>query len=182
MKPGSFALHCEKCNRDPAPSAKAIKEWTDTDKKWANLRRHFPEAFASKTSVKLASRDGLSAYVVHPRFYLGKTSSTMKLKALCITDGCVHTCAFNALHRHFKKAHMNAAYAIHGLDIVAAPTTNNMEESSGDEEENSAEADSAEENGEKEDKVEDTGGEEVEMAEENVGVMEEEGGGRQREY
>ena len=33
MKPGSFALHCEKCNREPAPSAKAIKEWTNTDKK-----------------------------------------------------------------------------------------------------------------------------------------------------
>jgi hypothetical protein len=61
MKPGSFALHCEKCNREPAPSAKAIKEWTDTDKKWANLRCQFPEEFALKTTVKLATRNGLSA-------------------------------------------------------------------------------------------------------------------------
>ncbi len=59
---------------------------------------------------------------------------------------------------------------------MAAPTTNNIEESSEDEEEDSKEAESAEENAEKEDNVEETGGEEVESAEENVAVMEEEGG------
>ena len=184
MKPGSFALHCEKCNREPAPSAKAIKEWTDTDKKWANLRRQFPEEFALKTTVKLATRDGLSAYVVHPRFYLGKTSSTMKLKALCITNGCTHVCAFNALHRHFKSAHMNAAYSLHSLDVVAAPTTNNVDDISDSEEEEEREEAAAEfetevaevSNAEKEDNDEDTGSKEGESAEGNVGVMEDDGG------
>ena len=76
MKPGSFALHCKKCNKDPALSAEAIKEWSDSDKKWANLRRNFPEEFALKTSIKLATRDRLSAYVVHPCFYLGKTRAS----------------------------------------------------------------------------------------------------------
>ena len=178
MKPGSFALHCEKCNKDPAPSAKAIKEWSDSDKKWANLRRNFPEDFAIKTSVKHATRDGLSAYVVHPRFYLGKTSSTMKLKALCITDGCTHACAFNALHRHFKKAHMTANYSLHGLDILAAPTSNNVEDSSGDEDDYDEEVESAEvdvgrdEDVEETAKDEDDEGEEVESAEVDAGTDE----------
>ena len=71
---------------------------------------------------------------------------------------------------------MNAACALHGLDIVAAPTTNNIEKSSEDEEEDSEEVESAEENMEKEDNVEEMGDEEVESVEENVAVMEEEGG------
>jgi hypothetical protein len=190
MKPGSFALHCKKCNREPTPSARAIKEWTDTDKKWANLRRQFPEEFALKTTVKLATRDRLSAYVVHPHFYLGNTSSTMKLKALCITNGCTHVCAFNALHRHFKSAHMNAAYSLYSLDIVAAPTTNNVDDISDSEEEEEHEeaVDEASEfeteeaevsNAEKEDNVEDTGSKEDESAEGNIGVMEDDGGGGQ---
>ena len=33
MKPGSFALHCDKCNKQPAPSAKVVQEWADSDKK-----------------------------------------------------------------------------------------------------------------------------------------------------
>jgi len=61
MKPGSFALHCDKCNKDPAPSAEAIKEWSNSDKKWAGLRRNFPEEFSLKTVIKTATRDGLSA-------------------------------------------------------------------------------------------------------------------------
>jgi hypothetical protein len=169
MKPGSFALHCDKCNREPAPSAEAIKEWTDTDKKWANLRRQSPKEFAQKTTVKLARRDGLSAYVVHPRFYLGKTSSTMKLKALCITNGCTHVCAFNALHRHFKSAHMNAAYSLQTLDVVAAPTSNTVDDISENEVVSNADKASDEE---------DTGSKEGESAEGNVGVTEDDGGGK----
>ena len=176
MKPGSYAIHCNRCDKDPAPSAKAIKEWSDSDKKWANLRRNFPEDFAIKTSVKLATRDGLSAYVVHPRFYLGKTSSTMKLKALCITDGCTHACAFNALHRHFKKAHMMANYSLHGLDILAAPTSNNVEDSLGDEDDDGEEVESAEVDAGRDKDVEETGTDEVAVDEENVVVMKEGGG------
>jgi hypothetical protein len=152
MKPGSFALHCDKCNKDPAPSAKTINEWSDSDKKWAGLRRKFPEEFSLKRVVKTATRDGLSAYVVHPRFYLGKTSSTMKLRALCITDGCTHACAFNALHRHFKKAHMKASYSLHGLNVVEAPTSNDVDDSSasdGDNREEEEAVDDAEKEGDK---------------------------------
>ena len=77
MKPGSFALHCKKCKKQALPSKKDIKHWTDSDKKWANLKRENPDDFANKTVVTIAQCDGLSAYVVHPRLYLRKTSSTM---------------------------------------------------------------------------------------------------------
>jgi len=140
MKPGSFALHCDKCNKQPAPSAKVIQEWTDSDKKWANLKREFPQEFADKTRVKIAQRDGVSAYVIHPRLYLGKTASTITLKTICITDGCTHVCAFNALHRHFKNCHMNKSYSVFPADIVEAPVTNNIEDSSENEEDASVEA------------------------------------------
>ena len=107
MKPGSFALHCKKCEKQAVPSKKEIQKWAVYDKKWANLKRENPDAFANKTVVKIAQRDGLSTYVVHPHLYLGKTSSTMKLKAICITGRCAHMCALNTLHRHFKRAHMD---------------------------------------------------------------------------
>ncbi len=175
MKPGSFALHCDKCNKDPAPSAEAIKEWSDSDKKWAGLRRNFPEEFSLKTVIKTATRNGLSAYVVHPRFYLGKTSSTMKLRALCITDGCTHACAFNALHRHFKKAHMRASYSLHGLDILEARTSNDVEDSSANDEDNSEEAEAVEEAEKEGEEDEEDGMGEENIAGGTVAVMEEEG-------
>ena len=140
MKPGSFALHCDKCNKQPAPSAKVVQEWADSDKKWANLKREFPQEFADKTRVKIAQRDGVSAYVIHPLLYLGKTASTITLKTICITDGCTHVCAFNALHWHFKSCHMNKSYSVFPADIIEAPTTNNIEDSSENEENASEEA------------------------------------------
>jgi hypothetical protein len=140
MKPGSFALHCDKCNKQPAPSAKVVQEWADSDKKWANLKREFPQEFPDKTRVKIAQRDGVSAYVIHPHLYLGKTASTITLKTICITDGCTHVCAFNALHRHFKSCHMNKSYSVFPADIIEAPTTNNIEDSSENEENASEEA------------------------------------------
>ncbi len=140
MKPGSFALHCDKCNKQPAPSAKVVQEWADSDKKWANLKREFPQEFADKTRVKIAQRDGVSAYIIHPRLYLGKTASTITLKTICITDGCTHVCAFNALHRHFKSCHMNKSYSVFPADIIEAPTTNNIKDSSENEENASEEA------------------------------------------
>ena len=100
----------------------------------------------------------------------------MKLKALCITDGCTHACAFNALHRHFKKAHMKANYSLHGLDILAAPTSNNVEDSLGDEDDNGEEVESAEVDAGRDEDVEETGTDEVAVDEEDVGVMKEGGG------
>ena len=38
MKPGSFALHCEKGDKQDAPTKKEIKKWKDSDRKWANLK------------------------------------------------------------------------------------------------------------------------------------------------
>ena len=140
MKPGSFALHCDKCDKQAVPSTKEIKKWSDSDKKWAKLKRDNPDAFGCKTVVKIAQRDGLSGYVVHPRLYLGKTSSTLKLKAICITDGCTHLCALNALHRHFKQAHMDATYRIRDVDVVEAPTVNDVEESADEGEEDEDES------------------------------------------
>jgi hypothetical protein len=128
LKPGSYAIHSAKCDKDPAPSATDIKKWADTDSKWANLRRNYSNQFSDKTVIKQAIRNGVGAYVVHPRFYLGKTSSTMKIKAMCITDGCVHVCAFNALQRHIKKAHMSVDYLLYNMDIVVAPTVNDVED------------------------------------------------------
>lgn len=128
LKPGSYAIHSAKCDKDPAPSAKAIKDWSDTDSKWANLRRNYSNQFSDKTVIKQAIRNGVGAYVVHPRFYLGKTSSTMKIKAMCITDGCTHVCAFNALQRHIKKAHMSVDYLLYNMEIVEAPTVNEVED------------------------------------------------------
>jgi hypothetical protein len=69
------------------PSKKDIKKWTDFDKKWANLKRENPDEFANKMIVNIMQCDGLSAYVVFQHLYLGMTSSTMKLKVICITDG-----------------------------------------------------------------------------------------------
>ena len=147
MKPGSFALHCEKCDKQAVPSKKDIKHWTDSDKKWANLKRENPDDFAKKTVVKIAQRDGLSAYVVHPRLYMGKTSSTMKLKGICITDGCAHVCALNALHRHFKQSHMDATYTVRDMGIVEAPALNDVEESGGELEEEDYDGESGNEPG-----------------------------------
>jgi len=175
MKPGSYAIHCNRCDKDPAPSAEAIKEWSDSDKKWAGLKREFPEEFSLKTDIRTATRDGVSAYVVHPRFYLGKTSSTMKLRALCITDGCVHVCAFNALHRHFKKAHMRASYALCRLDVLEAPTVNDVEDSSANDEEDSEEAEAVAETENKGEEEEEDGMGEENNAGGTVAVMEEGG-------
>ena len=128
LKPGSYAIHCAKCDKDPAPSATDIKKWSDTDSKWAGLKLNYSPQFSDKTVIKMALRNGVGAYVVHPRFYLGKTSSTMKIKAMCITDGCTHVCAFNALQRHIKKAHMSADYLLYNIEIVDAPTVNDVED------------------------------------------------------
>ena len=129
MKPGSFALHCEKCAKQPSPMKKDIGKWADSDKKWADLKRQNMDLFQDKTVIRIARRDGLSAYVIHPRFYLGKSSSTLVLKALCITDGCSHVCALNALHRHFKQAHMTGTYGIQPLQVLEAPLLKKIEES-----------------------------------------------------
>ncbi len=51
------------------------------------------------------------------------------LKALCITDGCTHMSTLNALHRHFKQAHMTGSYRIHPLHVLEAPIINNVDES-----------------------------------------------------
>jgi hypothetical protein len=128
LKPGSYAIHSAKCDKDPAPSKTDIKKWADTDSKWANLRRNYSDQWSDKTVIKQAIRNGVGAYVVHPRFYLGKTSSTMKIKAMCITDGCVHVCAFNALQRHIKKAHRHVNYLLYNVDIVEAPTFNDVDD------------------------------------------------------
>jgi len=101
MKPGSFMLHCKKCDEQDTPTKKEIKQWKDSNKKWANLKRCDGDIFQDKTTVWIVVRNGCSAYVVHPRFYLGKTSSTLKLKAMCITEGCTKVCAFNVLYKHF---------------------------------------------------------------------------------
>jgi hypothetical protein len=71
MKPGSFALHCEKCEEQAVPSKKDMKKWTDSDKKWVNLNRENPDEFADEKIVRIVQRDGLSAYAVHPHLYLG---------------------------------------------------------------------------------------------------------------
>ena len=147
MKPGSFALHCKKCKEHVVQSKKDMKKWTDSNKKWANLKRENPDEFADKKIVKIAQHDGLSAYVVHPRLYLGKTSSTMKLKAICITDGCAHVCTLNALHRHFKQSHMNATHTIRDTGIVEAPAVNDVEESAGELEEEDYESKDGDEMG-----------------------------------
>jgi hypothetical protein len=127
MKPGSFALHCEKCDLQDAPTKKEVKKWKDSDKKWANLKRNDGDIFTNKTSIWIATRDGFSAYVVHPRFYLGKTSSTLKLKAMCIADGCTRVCALNALYRHFKDEHMTGVHTIHPLTVIEAPLKNKVD-------------------------------------------------------
>jgi hypothetical protein len=147
MKPGSFALHCGKCNKQAVPSKKDIKHWTNSDKKWASLKRENPDDFADKTVVKIAQRDGLSAYVVHLHLYLGKTSSTMKLKAICITDGCAHVCALNALHRHFKQSHMDATYMIRDMGVVKAPALNDVKEDGGELEEEDYDGEAGNETG-----------------------------------
>jgi hypothetical protein len=79
--------------------------------------------------------------------YLGKTSSTMKLKAICITGGCAHVCALNALNRHFKRAHMDATYRIHNVDVVEAPTVNDVENSEGEVKEEDVKCDKDNETG-----------------------------------
>jgi hypothetical protein len=129
MKPGSFALHCEKCDKQDVPTKKDIKKWADSDRKWANLKRCDGDIFTDKKTIWIATRDAHSAYVVHPRFYLGKTSSTLTLKAMCITDGCTKICALNALYKHFKDAHMPGTHTIHPLRIIEAPARNNVEDS-----------------------------------------------------
>ena len=57
MKPGSFALHCKKCEKQAVPSKKDIKKWTDSDKKWVNLKRENPDEFAEKMIVKITQRN-----------------------------------------------------------------------------------------------------------------------------
>ena len=54
MKPGSFALHCKKCRAQPSPTKKGIKKWTDTDKKWANLKEQNMDLFQGKTIIRIA--------------------------------------------------------------------------------------------------------------------------------
>ncbi len=104
MKPGSFALHCEKCDKQDAPTKEEIEKWNDSDRKWANLKRCDGDVFVDKKSIWVATRDAYLVYVVHPHFYLGKTSSTLCLKVMCITDGCAK--AFqgrtHARHAHYS--------------------------------------------------------------------------------
>ena len=40
--------------------------------------------------------------------------------------------ALNALHRHFKQAHMTGSYRIHPLRVLEAPIINNVDESEDD--------------------------------------------------
>ena len=60
MKPGSFALHCEKCNKQDAPTKEEIEKWRDSDRKWANLKRCDKDIFVDKKSIWVATLD---AYV-----------------------------------------------------------------------------------------------------------------------
>ena len=133
MKPGSFALHCKSVTNKTHPQKKEIKQWKDSDKKWANLKRCDGDIFQDKTTIWIVVHDGCSAYVVLPRFYLGKTLSTLKLKAMCITDGCTKVCAFNVLYKHFKEAHMPGTHTIHLLQVIEAPDRNDVEESNNNE-------------------------------------------------
>ena len=71
----------------------------------------------------------------------------MKLKAICITDGCAHVCTLNALHRHFKQLHMNATYTIRDMGIVEAPSLNDVEESGGELEEEDYDGEAGNETG-----------------------------------
>ena len=54
MKPGSFALHCGKCVKQPLPTKKDIKQWADSDKKWADLKYRNMNLFQDKTIIRIA--------------------------------------------------------------------------------------------------------------------------------
>jgi hypothetical protein len=136
VKPRSFALHCEKCDKQDATTKEEVEKWNDSDRKWANLKRCDGDIFVDKKSIWVTTRDAYLAYVVHPHFYLGKTSSTLCLKAMCITDGCAKVCALNALYKHFKEEHMPGTHTIHPLRIIEVPAINTaIDESDGEESE-----------------------------------------------
>jgi len=127
MKPGSFALYCEKCEKQDVPMKEEIKKWKDSDRKWANLKCCDGDIFVDKKSIWVTTWDAYLAYMVHPRFYLGKTSWTLCLKAMCIMDGCAKVCTLNALYKHFKEEHMPGTHTIHPLRVIEAPTINTVE-------------------------------------------------------
>jgi len=70
---------------------------------------------------------------------------------------------------------MTANYSLHGLDILAAPTSNKVEDSSGDEDDDGEEVESVEVDAGRDEDFEETGTDEVAVDEENVVVMK--GGG-----
>ena len=130
MKPGLFALNCEKCDKQDASAKEEIKKWKDSDRKWANLKRCNGDIFVDKTSIWVTMRDAYLAYVVHPHFYLGKTSSMLCLTVMCITDGCTKVCTLNAHYKHFKEEHMPGTHTIHPLRVIEVPTINTVEDES----------------------------------------------------
>lgn len=85
------------------------------------MRQYRPQRkfnnFQSKDKIWAATRDAALAFVVQLRMIIGKT---MKLKALCITNGCTTICKFNAMSKHFKTVPMNAKYSTHEVCILDA--------------------------------------------------------------
>ena len=119
--PCSFSQHAEDCKDSLPPSNSMVKKWKDSSHLWANLRREFGKEgeLSSKTSIWVARRDGKMAYVLHPSWCL---STSRKLRAMCITDGCTHVCALNGLQRHVKAAHYKGNYDLHELEVIDVPS------------------------------------------------------------
>ena len=127
FRPGSFAKHAEDCVDALPPSNSMIKKWNDSAHLWANLRRNFGKngELESETTIWAASRDDNMAYVVHPSWC---SSTSRKLRAMCVTDGCAHVCALNGLQRHMKAIHCKGTYNLRILefhDVVAHVTGKN---------------------------------------------------------
>jgi len=53
--------------------------------------------------------DKKMAYVVHSSWC---TSTSCRIRAMCITDACTHVSAFNGLQRHMKTVHMKGEYTL----------------------------------------------------------------------
>ena len=121
FRPGSFSQHAEDCKDSLPPGKSMVKKWKDSAHLWANLRRDFGKEgeLSSKTSIWVARRDGKVAYVLHPSWCL---STSRKLRAMCITDGCTHVCALNGLQRHVKAAHYKGNYDLRELEVIDVPS------------------------------------------------------------
>jgi hypothetical protein len=115
--PGSFGQHAGDCTDSLSPSTKKVQKWKDSPHLWANLRRDYGKhgEFKGKMSIWTAQCDDKRAYVLHPSWCV---SSTLKIRVICVTDGCTHVCALNGLQRHMKEHHERGDYSLRALDIV----------------------------------------------------------------